>query len=52
MEHIYINLRNKRNFWFLSSNSEDGIMVTYGGMAKKPITVSTSAMIFKVMCVF
>ncbi|KAI5069120.1 hypothetical protein GOP47_0015421 [Adiantum capillus-veneris] len=26
---------------------ENGTMVTYGGMSKKPITVSTSAMIFK-----
>ncbi|KAH7445725.1 hypothetical protein KP509_01G021900 [Ceratopteris richardii] len=26
---------------------ENGIMVTYGGMSKKPITVSTSAFIFK-----
>lgn len=27
---------------------QSGIMVTYGGMSKKPITVSTSSFIFKV----
>lgn len=28
--------------------SQGGTMVTYGGMSKKPITVSTSSFIFKV----
>ena len=27
---------------------QGGTMVTYGGMSKKPVTVSTSAFIFKV----
>lgn len=32
-----------------SSCREGGTMVTYGGMAKKPITLSTASLIFKVL---
>lgn len=42
---FWLNIENIQFFLFLR---QGGTMVTYGGMSKKPITVSTTHFIFKV----